>query len=174
MRQRELHLPSKRSQLEIRMLRLPSLQHLRLVPGPHWPQPTHLPLQQLWEKVGDVTETPKVLRVEHTIFVFVNDSSGQFAVTTSEPKSCFHTKINFIKFNNDLKNTMEMGEEWEQTLRAMGWTPSFSNPVQRYGESMIRASILAKNCNFENWTNLTKNKMNFIFLSFCRFSFPRR
>ncbi len=103
MRQRELHLPSKRSQLEIRMLRLPSLQHLRLVPGPHWPQPTHLPLQQLWEKVGDVTETPKVLRVEHTIFVFVNDSSGQLAVTTSEPKSCFHTYLKIlIKFNNHL------------------------------------------------------------------------
>ena len=47
-------------------------------------------------------ETPKVLRVEHTIFVFVNGSSGQFAVTTSEPKSCFHTYLKIlIKFNNE-------------------------------------------------------------------------
>ena len=30
-----------------------------------------------------------------------------------------------------------MGEEWEQTLRAMGETSSNSNLVQRYGKSLI-------------------------------------
>ena len=30
-----------------------------------------------------------------------------------------------------------MGEEWEQTLRAMGETLSNSNLVQRYGKSLI-------------------------------------
>ena len=45
-----------------------------------------------------------------------------------------------------------MGEEWEQTLCAMGEDSSFSNPVQRYGESMIRANILMKKCNEANRT----------------------
>ena len=37
-----------------------------------------------------------------------------------------------------------MGEEWEQTLCALGLASSISNPVQRYGENLIRARNFQK------------------------------
>ena len=67
-----------------------------------------------------------------------------------------------------------MGEEWEQTLCAIGRTSSFSNPVQRYGERLIRASILAKKCNKANRTKNNHLLKKFSDFSFSRFSFPRR
>ena len=67
-----------------------------------------------------------------------------------------------------------MGEEWEQTLCAMGEAPSFSNPVQRYGERLIRASIIAKKCNEANRTKIINYLKDSAICRFCRLSIPRR
>ena len=51
--------------------------------------------------------------------------------TPSEPKSCFHTEKILLKFNNELKNAMEMGADLAKTLCALGLGTSFSNPLER-------------------------------------------
>ena len=67
-----------------------------------------------------------------------------------------------------------MGADLAKTLCALGLGTLFSNPVQRYGENLTRASIFPKKRRFQNRTELAKWKKFSKKHLFRIFSFSRR